>query len=150
MYTQARNVVLLNMTRFTTRHIQGGGGWGQHFSTLRAPKLMTHWAPRCSTSWIRPWYHILQIDRTPTEVLEKETQRLRVNDVICVNVTTTFRNRWKENVNGVHHVTFYGYGFFADIIFVILPGYTSGNSDNYYGTSLTICEGALQFIEMWH
>ena len=36
------------MTCFTTRHIQrgGGGGWGQHFSTLRAPKLMTHWAPR--------------------------------------------------------------------------------------------------------
>ena len=21
-------------------------GWGQHFSTLREPKLMTHWAPR--------------------------------------------------------------------------------------------------------
>ena len=33
------------MTCFTTRHIQGGG-WGQHFSTLRAPKLMTYWAPR--------------------------------------------------------------------------------------------------------
>ena len=27
---------------------------GQPFSTLRAPKLITHWAPRCSTSWIRP------------------------------------------------------------------------------------------------
>ena len=45
------HIYKVTMTCFTTRHIQrggggGGGGWGQHFSTLRAPKLMTHWAPR--------------------------------------------------------------------------------------------------------
>ena len=38
------HIYKVTITCFTTRHIQGG--WGQHFSTLRAPKWMTHWAPR--------------------------------------------------------------------------------------------------------
>ena len=36
--------IFTKLACFTTRHIQGG--WGQYFSILRAPKLMTHWAPR--------------------------------------------------------------------------------------------------------
>ena len=40
-YLQSYNDVFHNASYST-----GRGRWGQHFSTLRAPKLMTHWAPR--------------------------------------------------------------------------------------------------------
>ena len=60
-YLQSYNDVFHNASNST-----GGGGWGQHFSTQRAPKLMTHGAPRVfdllDTPLLRPhWTEFLYV-----------------------------------------------------------------------------------------
>ena len=61
------HIYKVTMTCFTTRHIQRGGG-GQHFSTLRAPKLMTHWAPRVFDLLDTPLINIIIICTVPPSV----------------------------------------------------------------------------------
>ena len=83
------HIYKVTMTCFTTRHIQaGGGGWGQHFSTLRAPKLMTHWAPR-----------VFDLLDTPLIILGVIYRAHTSRDSFNANINNILQILTKENKN---------------------------------------------------
>ena len=86
------HIYKVTMTCFTTRHIQrGGGGWGQHFSTLRAPKLMTHWAPR-----------VFDLLDTPLGIAPVTNQQLTLNSPVSFSASPCLVYFWKVKVQNSH------------------------------------------------